>query len=68
MAENNEPFREEYNRGTKTDSEQCSIGTETQATPSASDFIPDIDNEVKVYGIAKPRRVIIRAKITHDQD
>ncbi len=63
MAENDDLFSKEYR-----------IGTETEATPKRrplphpTDSIPGIDIEAKRYGIAKPRRVIIRAKIIHDQD
>lgn len=63
MAENDDLFSKEYRIGTET-----KTTPKRQPLPHPTDSIPGIDTEAKRYGIAKPRRIIIRAKIAYDQD
>ena len=61
MAEIDSVFTKEYQAGTKTESDF------QQPVLQGTDSVPEIEIEAKRYGIDKPRRVVVRAKITHDQ-
>ena len=54
------PFSEEYKPKAET-------STETLATKVPKAPIPHgAELDIKRYGIAKPKRIVIRANITHD--
>ena len=74
MAEIDSVFTKEYQAGTKTESDfQQPVLQGTDSVPEIEIEtkryeIDKIEIEAKRYGIDKPRRVVVRAKITHDQD
>jgi len=59
MDENGKDFSEEYDPGSVTDTEV--------KNKEISEYIPEEEEkQEEQYKLGKPRRTVIRAKITHD--
>ena len=60
------PFRDEYQSDSETKAEEVPIPTKVVLIPSKT--VPQDPTKMYTerYGMAKPKRIVIRAKITHD--
>lgn len=61
MPESDSIFSEEYRTGTET-----AVEPKEEATVQIGESTLEFKIEEKLYGIAKPRRIVLRARIIND--